>query len=136
MKIDGSCHCGAIRYEAEVDPEKVYLCHCIDCQAISGSPFRWAASIAASDFTLLSGSPKTYVKQTADSGQENHQVFCPDCASPLYSHSPANGFSTRNLRLGTARQRAALTPKGEFWCGSAQSWVPPIAGAKRLDKQG
>ena len=32
MKIDGGCHCGAITYEAEVDPEKTSICHCTDCQ--------------------------------------------------------------------------------------------------------
>ncbi|MEE9586606.1 MAG: GFA family protein, partial [Hyphomicrobiaceae bacterium] len=36
MKIDGSCHCGFIKYQAEVDPEGVYVCHCTDCQSISG----------------------------------------------------------------------------------------------------
>lgn len=25
MKIDGGCHCGAITYEAEVDPEKTSI---------------------------------------------------------------------------------------------------------------
>jgi len=27
MKIDGACHCGLIKYEAEIDPEKVRVCH-------------------------------------------------------------------------------------------------------------
>ena len=25
MKIDGTCHCGAIAYEAEINPQEVYL---------------------------------------------------------------------------------------------------------------
>jgi hypothetical protein len=40
MKIDGRCHCGYITYEAEIDPEKVMICHCTDCQTLSGSAFR------------------------------------------------------------------------------------------------
>ena len=32
MKIDGRCHCGCVTYEAEIDPEKVLICHCGDCQ--------------------------------------------------------------------------------------------------------
>ncbi len=135
MKIDGSCHCGAITYEAEVDPAGVYLCHCEDCQAISGAPFRWAVTVPESDFRLLSGKPKTYVKTTAESGVKNHQIFCPDCASPLYSVAPESGRGTINLRLGTARQRDALKPGKELWCRSAQSWVEPVAGAERRDKQ-
>ncbi len=134
MKIDGSCHCGKITYEAEVNPEGVYLCHCQDCQAISGSPYRWAVTIPAEDFTLLTGSPKTYVK-TAESGTTNHQVFCPDCASPLYSTAPDNAVASVNLRLGTARQRASLRPRTELWCRSAQVWAGGMEGARKLERQ-
>src|SRR5262245_4627881 len=37
MKVDGRCHCGYITYEAEIDPEKVMICHCTDCQTLTGS---------------------------------------------------------------------------------------------------
>ena len=40
MKIDGECLCGDVAYEAEIDPENVGLCHCTDCQTLSGSAFR------------------------------------------------------------------------------------------------
>ncbi len=74
MKIDGSCHCGFIKYQAEVDPEGVYVCHCTDCQSISGGAFRWAVSVPETDFKLLAGTPKTYVK-TSESGAPSHQLF-------------------------------------------------------------
>jgi len=144
MKIDGRCHCGAIAYEAEVDPDRVYACHCADCQAISGSPYRWAVPVAEADFRLLSGTPKAYVK-VGDSGRRSHQHFCPDYASPIYSFSTAAstaseeaveaGARTFNLRLGTARQRGQLPPKAECWCGSAQDWAAVSGTAERLDKQ-
>jgi len=35
MRIDGQCHCGLISYEAEIDPEKVMICHCTDCQTLT-----------------------------------------------------------------------------------------------------
>ena len=134
MKIDGSCHCGFIKYEAEVNPEEVYVCHCTDCQSISGSPFRWAVSVPEEDFRLLSGEPKTYVK-TADSGSTSHQLFCPECASPLYSTSIGDGPKFYNLRLGTARQRAELRPKLQVWCGSAQEWVAVPGPTKQFGTQ-
>ena len=31
MKVTGSCHCGRIDYEAEVDPTTVRVCHCTHC---------------------------------------------------------------------------------------------------------
>ena len=134
MKIDGSCHCGSIRYEAEVDPARVYICHCTDCQSITGSAFRWAVSVAEDDFTILSGKPKTYLK-TSDGGATSHQLFCPDCASPLYAYSETEGPRFFNLRVGTARQRADLTPKSQYWCRSSQNWIDIPGATKRHDAQ-
>jgi len=134
MKIDGKCHCGSITYEAEVDPSQVYLCHCTDCQAISGSAFRWAVTVPETAFRLLSGKPKTYVKAT-ESGATNHQLFCPECASPLYSTSFGVGPKVLNLRLGSARQRAELQPKAQYWCRSAQAWAVVDQPTRRIDTQ-
>jgi hypothetical protein len=40
MKVNGSCHCAQITYEAEVDPQHVSLCNCTDCQVLTGSACR------------------------------------------------------------------------------------------------
>ena len=40
MKVDGQCHCGNVTYEADIDPERASICHCTDCQALTGSPYR------------------------------------------------------------------------------------------------
>ena len=45
MKVDGQCHCGAITYEAQVEPNTIQVCHCADCQRLSGTAFR--ANVAA-----------------------------------------------------------------------------------------
>lgn len=134
MKINGRCHCGNITYRAEVDPRRVYICHCNDCQAITGSAFRWAVPVAEADFELLSGEPRTYVK-VADSGAESHQLFCPDCASPLYSTSIGKGPRRFNLRLGTAQQRAELAPSTQCWHRSAQHWVKDLRQVESVETQ-
>jgi len=76
MKIDGCCHCGYITYEAEIDPEKVMICHCTDCQTLSGSAFRTVALTREGTFKLLSGELKIYVK-TGENGAKRPQSFCP-----------------------------------------------------------
>ncbi len=40
MDVDGACHCGKILYKAEVNTAHVVICHCNDCQALSGTAFR------------------------------------------------------------------------------------------------
>ena len=83
MKIEGSCHCGKIGYEAEINPEYVIICHCTDCQTVSGGPYRANVPVKIENFKLR-GQPKTYVK-TADSGNKMALSFCADCGSALYS---------------------------------------------------
>jgi hypothetical protein len=134
MKIDGKCHCGFIQFEAEIDPEGVYVCHCADCQSISGSPYRWAVSVPAENFKLLSGEPKTYAKVSA-SGATSHQLFCPECASPLYSTAVGAEPKSYNLRLGTARQRAELRPNLEVWRRSSQEWAVIDGPTEKMEKQ-
>jgi len=74
MKIDGRCHCGYITYEAEIDLDKTLICHCTDCQTLSGSAFRVVAYTREDAFTLLSGKLKAYVK-TSESGNKRPQSF-------------------------------------------------------------
>ena len=127
MKVDGACHCGSITYEAEVDPDQVLICHCTDCQKLSGSAFRTVALTRPGSFRLLSGTPRVYVK-TAESGARRLQSFCPDCGTPLHSTSEGEGPKVHGLRLGTLRQRAALVPRRQIWHRSALPWLAGIAG--------
>jgi hypothetical protein len=117
MKVEGSCHCGKISYEAEIDPAYVFICHCSDCQIMSGAPYR-AGVPAKADSLQLRGQPKIYVK-TARSGNKRQLAFCADCGSGLYSTSMDSHPSFFMLRLGAIKQRAQLTPKSQGFCGSA-----------------
>ena len=129
MKIDGRCHCGKISYEATIDPEKVILCHCTDCQAISGAPYRANVPVLIENFRL-SGEPKIYVK-TAASGNRLRTAFCGECGSAIYS-SRADNPAYVNLRLGGARQRAELPPKLQGWCSSAMPWAFDLRSVPKL----
>jgi hypothetical protein len=83
---------------------------------------------------LLTGTLKTYAKAAA-SGRTNHQRFCANCASPIYSTLPGVQPVIFNLRLGTARQRDQLRPKRQLWCLSAQEWAVADSSKVRLDQQ-
>ena len=134
MKIDGHCHCGAISYEAEIDPEDVLICHCSDCQVMSGTPFRTAVRTSEANFKLLSGRPQTYIK-TAESGNKRAQTFCGECGSPLYATSVGEGPRILGIRLGTVRQRDQLVPRKQYWARSALHWLPELDSIARVEKQ-
>lgn len=132
MKIDGRCHCGAIAYEAEIDPDHVVLCHCIDCQTMSGGPCR--VNVPTRTETLqLYGHPKHYTKIAA-SGAEVVTTFCDTCGTPIYSHS-ARKPGLVNLRIGCVAQRAHLPPKKQSFCESALSWTTQIASISEIPRR-
>lgn len=132
MHITGGCHCGNIRYEAEIDPAMVGICHCADCQVLSGTAFRVVAQAKKEDFHLT-GTPKIYVK-VAESGNRRAQAFCPECGTPLYA-TAAEDPKVYGIRVGTSHQRAELAPKREIWCRSALPWLPPLDLGPKFDRQ-
>lgn len=134
MHVDGSCHCGAITYEANVDPDKLVICHCTDCQTLSGSAFRTVALTYEDAFTLRSGEPKIYVK-TAQSGAKRQQSFCGECGTPIYSTSDEPGPKIYGLRAGTIRQRDQLAPQLQVWTRSQQHWLDDLGSVRKIDQQ-
>jgi len=134
MKIDGRCHCGYIAYEADVDPEKVMLCHCADCQTLSGSAFRTVVFTRENTFKLLSGELKIYVK-TGESGTKRPQSFCPECGTPIYSSTTGEGPKVHVIRVGTVSQRDQLIPKLQLWCRSSQRWLHDLGSIPKLETQ-
>jgi hypothetical protein len=121
MKIDGGCHCGYVTFEAEADPETTTVCHCTDCQTMSGAAFRAVIITRPGTFVLLSGKPTEY-RKTADSGNIRLQGFCPRCGTALY-----------NVRIGSVRQRNELPPRRQIFVRSQQSWVNDLNAIAKFD---
>ncbi len=131
MKVHGSCHCGAIRLEADIDPGRVTVCHCTDCQQLTGTAFRLTVGCPERDFAIVAGEPRIYVK-VADSGNRRLQAFCGDCGSNLYATSdepPGNRII--GVRIGTLAERRDLPPARQLWCDSALPWLPGLPGEAR-----
>ena len=134
MKVTGRCHCGQVRYEAEIDPAKVNLCNCTDCQMLTGSVFRVAVPAPAATYRLLSGQPRVYVK-TADSGTKRRHSFCPNCGTPVSATADTGKPETYSLRVGCLDQRAQLPPRRRIWCKSALGWAQDVSGVPGVEGQ-
>lgn len=123
MHIDGECFCGAVAYEANLVSPEIGLCHCSDCQAFSGSPYRATVTAMKTHFRVTRGTARTYVK-TGGSGRKSAQYFCETCGSNLYRI--AEGEEKVGIRIGTIRQRHQLTPARQTWMQSALAWAQDI----------
>ncbi|MCZ6771533.1 MAG: GFA family protein [Proteobacteria bacterium] len=134
MQVDGGCHCGHITYRADIDPERIVICHCTDCQELSGSAYRFVAFTLEDALEILTGELKIYVK-VADSGRERAQAFCPECGSAIYATSTGAGSKVYGLRAGTIVQRAELIPNRQIWQRSALNWVEDLRALPRTAEQ-
>lgn len=126
MRIDGSCHCGAIRYTATIDPAQVSVCHCTDCQTLTGSPYRVSVLCSSNDVTIVSGQTRIY-RKTGDSGRVRLQQFCGDCGTPLFACDENPSVGVWSLRWGSIAQRHDLRPSRQIWCRSAEPWISELA---------
>ena len=131
MKVTGRCHCGQISFEAEIDPKRVDICHCTDCQTLTGTAFRTTVLSLPGTFVLRSGTPKIYIK-TAESWE---QAFCPDCGTPIYAVAPGANPTSYGLRVGVLDRRAELPPARQGWCRSALPWSMDLTGVERFERQ-
>ena len=119
MHIDGACHCGLISFTAEIDPGGVTICHCADCQILSGAPFRTVVTAQMGQFRLT-GQPKRYTMTQA--GMPWVQAFCPECGTPLFAAAAASPTFVV-IRLGCVTQRAQLRPTAQIWHQLALPWL-------------
>ncbi|WP_353889333.1 GFA family protein [uncultured Paraburkholderia sp.] len=134
MKVEGQCHCGAIRYEAEVEPNTIGICHCLDCQTLTGSAFRANIQARAESFRLLHGSPHRYVK-TAASGAQRVHAFCENCGSPIFSCAVSDP-PTYSLRVGGLNQRHELgRPARQIWTRRRLDWCCELSTVLEVDGQ-
>src|SRR4051794_39223148 len=96
----GRCACGRITYAFTAAPDFIANCYCQDCQRSSGSVLASYFRVDVDDFTLLSGTPRSY-GYTADSGNTLVWSFCPDCGSRLVNEQLAGFPGKMFVMLGS-----------------------------------
>lgn len=77
-----SCSCGQLRLACEGEPVRVSVCHCLECQKRTGSPFGAQARFARAGVTVDGRSSEW--SRTGDSGTTATFHFCPTCGSTVY----------------------------------------------------
>jgi hypothetical protein len=131
MKVQGSCHCGKITYAAEVDPEKVVICSCINSAASVPAP--------AGSFQLHSGDPTRFVG-VAKSGTIRLDCVCVSCGSVIYSSAATQSSAATEpqkywLYTSWLKKRSELRPKKfircRVPCGTTDRREPPGRGQAR-----
>ena len=88
MPVNGSCQCGAVKFQIEGSIPDVVICHCTQCRKFSGHAW---ASVLVSTYQL-SIAPSESLKwfRSSDFAQRG---FCSSCGSSLF-YKTNSGEST------------------------------------------
>jgi catechol 2,3-dioxygenase-like lactoylglutathione lyase family enzyme len=114
--IQGSCLCGAIRYEAS-DAGLAVHCHCSRCRKWHGAAFASVVRVPTEAFRITTGA-ESLGRYGSSAGVE--RCFCKICGSSLFTLRPDLGRV--HVRLGTIDGDPGVRPSQHIFVGSKASW--------------
>ena len=114
-RFTGGCLCGEVRITATVRPNRVGICHCLDCRKHHGALF-FAAAIF----------PREAVTVEGETSHRAGRHFCPRCGSSVFAVSG----DEIEVHLGALDAPDQLTPTYECWTVRREAWLPPFPGMR------
>ncbi len=118
-KFTGGCLCSNVRIEALGRPNRVGICHCLDCRKHHGALF-YASAVFPQDAVTINGEVCDY----------EGRFFCPRCGSSVFARSD----DEIEVHLGSLDAPDQLTPTYESWTIRREQWLPPFAQMKQYDR--
>src|SRR3974390_2255430 len=97
MHINGQCHCGRVTYEADIDPLTVSICHCTDCQSLTGSAYR-VTVICGSEQVRMEGGTRS--ASATSCGQRGRSGAAPLCRGSTTSQDCRAAQPTELAQMG------------------------------------
>ena len=108
-RVTGGCQCGKVLIEATGKPDRIGICHCMDCRKHHGALF-YAAAIFPEHAVSIQGETRDY----------RGRHFCPVCGSSVFARSDGEV----EVHLGTLDAPDQFTPDYELWTDRRESWLP------------
>ncbi|SDT09634.1 Uncharacterized conserved protein [Halopseudomonas xinjiangensis] len=116
--VCGGCLCGKVRFKAVGGPDRVGLCHCLDCRKHHGALFH-ASAIFPQQAVKVEGVPHSYAGR----------YFCPDCGSSVFSRTG----DEVEVNLGSLDETDRFTPSYELWTVRREGWLPVFPVERRYE---
>jgi hypothetical protein len=115
----GSCHCGAVRFEVDIDlAQGSTRCNCTHCAKIGA----WGANVKPSAFRLLAGSEVLGDYTLSEAG---HARFCTRCGIRTFGHGnvPEIGGEYVSINLHTLDDAPLGGIPVQYLDGRADTWA-------------
>lgn len=118
-RFSGGCLCGRVRVIASGRPDRVGLCHCLDCRKHHGALFH-ASAIFPAERVTIDGKTRAY----------RGRFFCPRCGSSVFSRTA----DEVEVNLGALDAPDQLRPTYELWTLRREAWLPPFPIERRYQR--
>tara|TARA_R110002094_G_scaffold116145_1_gene111998 strand:- start:401 stop:802 length:402 start_codon:yes stop_codon:yes gene_type:complete len=118
-RYTGRCLCGQVQISAAGQPDRVGICHCLDCRRHHGALF-YAAAVFSQDTVTITGETHDF----------DGRFFCPSCGSSVFARSD----DEVEVHLGTLDAARDLVPTYELWTIRRAPWLPAFAGMTQYDR--
>ena len=118
--IKGGCQRGKVTYCASAEPVFEGLCHCKNCQKVTGSAFATVLAIQTAALTV-SGTT-SHFSGKGDSGAATHRAFCPVCGSTVAQTADVMAGVTM-IPVGALDDSSWVKPPMQIYCDSAMAWA-------------
>ncbi len=128
MMRRASCSCGQLHLEAEGEPVRISMCHCLACQRRTGSAFGMQARFPK-ERVRIEGRSTEYVR-ISDEGEPRAFDFCPECGSTVYYQTDPELIA---VPIGAFADPGFPPPKVSVYESRRHPWVTVPDGAERLD---
>lgn len=116
--INGSCLCGAIRYQVDHLDMPIVHCHCRTCRKAHAAAFASTAGVQRDHFRWLSGQDRL---STFESSPGKLRHFCSVCGSHLVAERPAQPHVI--VRVATLDEDPGMTPAAHIWTSHDVCWL-------------
>jgi hypothetical protein len=114
-RLQGSCHCGAVKLSVPATSFGIVACHCQDCQKLHGNFFAMIA--AERDAVQLDGDASM---QRYASSATVVRAFCRACGSRLFKD--VQGSPRLLLAAGLFGRHTGMRLRKQVWDASKPDW--------------
>jgi hypothetical protein len=118
-RITGGCLCGKVRIVASGSPNRVGICHCLDCRKHHGALFH-ASAIFPQDAVTVEGETRDHAGR----------FFCPNCGSSVFGRTQ----DEVEVNLGYLDEPDRFQPTYELWTIRRESWLPPFPITRQYER--